>query len=154
MSRIRDLVNSLANVTGNVQNKLTSSESHIIATNNPHNVTADQIGVYTKLEIDNLLEGQGTGSNNTSGLSEQVIDSFPVSGYRSGEYLITCSAISGFMTLKLLVLHDDVETYNTIYGQLGTDLGVFDTSINGSNVEILFTPNVDGVEVKFNKTMI
>lgn len=109
---------------------------------------------YTKTEIDNLLEGQGTGTSNTTGLSEQVIDSFPVSGYRSGEYLITCSTISGFMTLKLLVLHDDVETYNTIYGQLGTDLGTFDTSINGSNVEILFTPNVDGVEVKFNKTMI
>ena len=109
---------------------------------------------YTKTEIDNLLEGQGTGTSNTTGLSEQVIDSFPVSGYRSGEYLITCSTISGFMTLKLLVLHDDVETYNTIYGQLGTDLGTFDTSINGSNVEILFTPNVDGVEVKFNKIMI
>lgn len=88
------------------------------------------------------------------GLSEQIIDAFKMSEYRSAEYVITCSSSYGFMSLKMLVLHDDVNVYDTVYGQIGETLGTFSTTISDSYVNVLFTPSYDGVEVTYNKIMI
>lgn len=109
---------------------------------------------YNKDEVDELLAGSGKGSYETSGTSTQVIDSFDVTEYRSGEYLITVTSSSGYQTLKLITMYNGVNAINTIYGDIGDTLGVFDTSMNGDNLEIEFTPTDSVAVIQFSKTLI
>jgi hypothetical protein len=108
---------------------------------------------YTKAEVDQMIAGAGTGSSTTTGLTTQVIDTFSTNNYRSGEYLLTVTG-SGFMTLKMLVLFNGTVALNSQYGQLGDDLGTFDTLLNGTNVQVLFTPIDQNSTVQFSRTLI
>ena len=113
----------------------------------------DLTNYYTKTEVDQMIAGAGTGSAQTSGLTSQVIDTFSTNQYISGEYLITVTGNSGMMLLKLLVLFNGTAALNSQYGQLGTDLGVFDTLVNGSDVQIVFTPIDSSATVQFSRTL-
>jgi len=90
---------------------------------------------------------------NTTGTTEVAIDSFSSSTFRSAEYTITCSTASSFMMIKALIIHNGTTAYITMFGELGTNLGTFETRLYSGNVELLYTPNVNGVQVKFNKTL-
>ena len=90
---------------------------------------------------------------NTTGTTEVAIDSFSSSTFRSAEYTITCSTASSFMIIKALIIHNGTTAYITMFGELGTNLGTFETRLYSGNVELLYTPNVSGVQVKFNKTL-
>lgn len=46
----------LSNLRTNVQNLVSTSNAHSSRTDNPHNVTAEQVGTYTKAKIDDLLQ--------------------------------------------------------------------------------------------------
>lgn len=108
---------------------------------------------YTKTEVDAMIAGAGTGTSTTTGVTTQVIDTFSTNDYRSGEYLLTVTG-SGFMTLKMLVLFNGTVALNSQYGQLGDDLGTFDTLLNGSNVQVVFTPIDQNSTVQFSRTLI
>jgi hypothetical protein len=114
----------------------------------------DLSNYYTKSEVDQMIAGAGTGSADTSGLTTQVIDTFSTNDYRSGEYLLLVTGTSGFMTLKMIVLFNGTVALNSQYGQLGDDLGSFDTLVSGSNVQVVFTPIDASAKVQFTRTMI
>jgi hypothetical protein len=110
---------------------------------------------YSKPQINELLQGFGRGDESTpSANAAQVIDVFDYSVYSSGEYLLTVYASGSVMTTKMMVLFDGTNALTTSYGELGTNLGTFDANVNGSNVEITFTPNVENTTVKFKRNMI
>jgi hypothetical protein len=108
---------------------------------------------YTKSEVDQMIAGAGTGTSTTTGVTTQVIDTFSTNNYRSGEYLLTVTG-SGFMTLKMMVLFNGTTALNTQYAQLGDDLGTFDTLLNGTNVQVVFTPIDQSSTVQFSRTLI
>lgn len=109
---------------------------------------------YTKTEIDTMIAGAGIGATETSGTTSQVIDSWSTVDYRSGEYLLTVTGASGYMTLKMIVMYDDISALNTQYAQIGTDLGSFTTIMNGDNLEVIFTPIDQTAVVQYSKTLI
>lgn len=113
-------------------------------------VTLTSNTYYNKSEIDNL----GRGATQTSGTTAQVIDSFDVTEYRSGEYILTTTAFNGYHTCKMLVLYNDSLALNTIFGEMGENLGTFDTVMNGNILEVQFTPINPTAVVQFHKTLI
>jgi len=93
----------------------------------------------------------------TAGIIAQVIETFSLLEFESGEYILTVKHLTGMMTTKLLVLCDSTNTYTTQYGQIGVDLGDFTAEINSIDnkiVDIIFTPNVSDTNIKFKKDMI
>lgn len=117
------------------------------------NTETNEIKCYNEISQTWIVPLANTEVFNTTDISTAVIDSFSSSIYRSVEYTITCSTASSFMMIKALIIHNGITSFITMFGELGNNLGVFETRLNSGNVELLFTPNVNGVQVKFNKTL-
>lgn len=80
--------------------------------------------------------------NSIAVTSNTVIDSFGVAEYRSAKYSIRASDDTGYQAVEVLLIHNDINSYITIYGSLsmtGNDLVTLSSTINGSNVELLAT---------------
>jgi hypothetical protein len=101
--------------------------------------------------------GWGTGhitqiNVQTSGLSAQIIDTFPDANSTTAEYGLTVTANpgNGYQTSKLLVLNDTAShAYATEWAQMNTNgaLGVFSANVGGGNVSVYFTPAVSNCQV-------
>jgi hypothetical protein len=61
---------------------------------------------------------------------------------------------SGYMALKMLVIYNDVSALNTVYGEIGTTLGSFDTIMDGTTLDVVFTPIDNTAVVQFSRTLI
>ena len=94
--------------------------------------------------------------------TQTIVDQFPVSTYRSAEYLIqmsdTSTAFSQYHITKILLIHDGTNPYLTEYGTIysNNNLGSIDAVINTGNVQIKITPNTSfsNVAVKLIRTAI
>lgn len=86
-----------------------------------------------------------------SGSTVRVLDSFASTSYRAAKYLVSVADnfASKFHTVEILVMHNNDETFHNEYGVLLSDeeLGVFDTQLNGTSVELLFTPGTASSKV-------
>jgi hypothetical protein len=70
---------------------------------------------------------------------DTLIDTFPLSVYRSAKYIIRASNDLGFESLEALLIHDDSDSYITIYGAISTldeDIIVISTNVSGGNVNL------------------
>jgi hypothetical protein len=68
-----------------------------------------------------------------------LIDTFALSVYRSAKYIIRASNDLGFESLEALLIHDDSDSYITIYGAISTmdeDIIVISTNVSGGNVNL------------------
>lgn len=106
---------------------------------------------YNKTEIDDLILKDDT---TTSGTTEQVVDTFDKTEYFSGEYLININDGTSSNTQKIVIQQDGTNAELVTYANLGTDLGTFDVQINGSNLELLFTPTSASCTLKFKRELI
>jgi hypothetical protein len=75
-----------------------------------------------------------------------VIDTVPLSDFRTARYTIQISNISNmsYQSNELLLVHDGVEVYTTLYGELHTGLSVeasINASIVGTNMVVTISPN-------------
>lgn len=70
------------------------------------------------------------------------LDSFPSSDYRTIKYIVQATSIEGMHSTELFCMQDGIETFITEYATLisGSPLGNFALVINGSNVNLVFTP--------------
>lgn len=71
-----------------------------------------------------------------------VIDTFPVSFFRSAKYTIRVGDDTGYQAIEVLLVHNDINSIITVYGSLSTtqiDLVTLTTGINASNVELRAT---------------
>jgi hypothetical protein len=86
-------------------------------------------------------------SQSISSTSTQNLDSWDINNYRSAKYMIQLID-SGYSPARvhateLLMIHDGTDVYISEYGivtNLG-ELGTFDATISGSNVQLSFTPS-------------
>lgn len=96
-------------------------------------------------------------SDNTTqapSLSPIVLDSYSLSTYRSGKYIIQAVGTT-IHTLEVMITHDDTSVYMNEYSEIitGSALFTIDAAINGSNIDITVTPTESGVTFDFVRTL-
>ena len=140
--------NIFANTGNIVGNLLTGT----ITTNAQPNITSlgnltslNVIGNATSnISIANIAKVNSTVSKRTS-ISVStltVIDSFSISDYRTAKYTIKSGSDLGFESLEVLLIHNDINSYVTVYGAIntgGANTVTISTAINNGNVELKAT---------------
>lgn len=112
-----------------------------------------------EIEVRTFVPYQTSSSNTllSTTSSNQVIDTFPVSGYRSVKYLVQMShASAGYHSTEVLLIHDGTNTYQTEYATIYTasSLGTIDSDISAGSVRILVTPTNANTTVKTIRTQV
>jgi len=102
------------------------------------NLLVPNTAVITNLKVSDVY------SNRTpiSVTSNTVIDSFPVIKYRSAKYTMRVNSDDGYQAVEVLLIHDNANSYVTIYGSLSTvgfDIIALSTDILSGNVRMLAT---------------
>lgn len=98
-------------------------------------------------------------SVNTAATTQQVIDTFATSTYRSGKYTVSITDLTTsttFQTSEMLVMQDGTTAYVTEYAVIrnGSNLGTFAADISAGNARLLFTPTVANSTIKFTRTLL
>lgn len=86
-----------------------------------------------------------------------VIDSFPISRYRSAKYTMRVNSDAGNQAAEVLLIHDNSNSYVTVYGSLstiGSDIISLSTDISGGNVRLLATTVATNTTVKILGTYV
>ena len=96
----------------------------------------------------------------TTGTSTQVIDSFPLSSYKTAEYIISVkdNNANSHYSSKILLTHDIGSAYLTEYAVMQTNnsviIGPFSASVNTTSAILSFTPVSSNTTVNFNRIAI
>jgi hypothetical protein len=92
----------------------------------------------------------------TVSTSQVTVDSFPISIYRSAKYFVQMISGTNYHIIELNVIHDGANTSLAQYGEviLGSALGLFEATIDSSNLQLLFTPNNTVTVVKLVRTTL
>lgn len=127
-------VGTLSNlsVTGNVTSNSTTSNS-----------------VTTNLIISNR--------NSISVLTDTIIDSFSVTDYRSAKYIVSGQNDDGFESLEVLLIHNDINSYITVYAAIndgGGNIVSITTGISSGNVELRATGLASNTTVRIVGTYV
>ena len=78
-------------------------------------------------------------SANITITTDTLIDTFPIATYRTAKYIIKVSNSTTYEALEALVIHDNTDSYITVYGYISsddTDIVSVSTSIAGGNVNL------------------
>ena len=99
-----------------------------------------------------------SGVKTTSTLTaNQIVDSYPYASYRTSKYLVQVTSVTGYHSSELVMTHDGTTGYITEYAVVTTagPLGVFNSNVYSSNVNLLFTPTVDAItSINFQRTSL
>lgn len=94
----------------------------------------------------------------TSGTTQQTIDTFAISTYRSAKYVISITdpTNSVYQLTEILVMHNGANTFNTEYATLvsNTTLATFTSDVSAGNVRLLATPTVNPVQINISRTLV
>ena len=116
------------------------------------NVTS--VGTLTNLSVTgnvtsntstaNTITTSSTISNRNvvSVLTDTVIDSFSINDYRSAKYIISSQNDDGFESSEVLLIHDDINSYITVYAAIndgGGNIVSITTGVSSGNVELRAT---------------
>ena len=88
----------------------------------------------------------------TTGLSDTLIDTFAVTDFRGGEYVLTIkdNTVNAYQIEKLLIIHDGGSPYITSYGLINTNnnIGLLSANANTTFVRVYITPATANTTVK------
>ena len=101
------------------------------------NVTSNNTTVNT-VTTNSIISKRG----NIAVTTDTVIDSFPVSQYRSAKYVVRSSSDIGYESLEVLLIHNDINSYVTVYAAIndgGGNTVSITTGISSGNVELRAT---------------
>jgi len=159
-SNIRNelLVGGNANITGNLSANLISGT---LSTAAQPNITS--IGTLSNLSVTgnvtsnianvNTIQTNSVISKRTavSVTTLTVIDSFSINDYRSAKYVISSQNDLGYESLEVLLIHNDINSYVTVYGAIndgGGNTVTISTGVNSGNVELRATGSASNTEIK------
>jgi hypothetical protein len=119
----------------------------------PGNLIVANSATITNLKINDLYSNRTpiTITTNT------VVDSFSVNKYRSAKYTMRVNSDDGYQAVEVLLIHDNANSYVTIYGSLstiGTDIIALTTNISSGNVRLLATTGSANTTVNLLGTYI
>ena len=129
-----------ANVTLGSPGGNVTARGNLIANNfrTTGNLVVESTATITNLKVSEISSNR-TPVSVTVGT---VIDSFSVNKYRSAKYTMRVNSDDGYQAVEALLIHDNTNSYVTIYGSLstiGTDIIVLSTNIVSGNVRMLAT---------------
>jgi hypothetical protein len=95
-----------------------------------------------------------TTSYTTTTTSQNTIDSFATTSYRSAKYFAQMTSGTSYHIIELNVLHDGTSAWLTQYGEIftGASLGTFDASVTAGNLNLLFTPTNAATTIRLVRT--
>jgi hypothetical protein len=152
-----------ATITGNVSANLVTGT---LATSAQPNITS--VGTLTNLSVTGNVVSNIANANTVQTNSiiskrsavvvtnNTVVDSFSAADYRSAKYIVSSQNDDGFESLEVLLVHNDINSFITIYGAI-TDNGntvAITTSITSGNVELIATGLAANTEVKLIGTYV
>lgn len=98
-----------------------------------------------------------SGSYNTSGTTQQEIDSYTISDHLAAEYIVRVKDSSNnYYVSKLLTTYKASDSYIVEYGSITTNssVGVFAIDSNTTHVKLLFTPVASSSNVNFTRVSV
>jgi hypothetical protein len=130
--------------SGNTLNIATPQDLQTSASPTFHGVALNTTGNVTSITY------------TTGNLSQNTVDSFSTSVFRSAKYLAQMTSGSNYHMIELNVISDGTNPYIAEYGEIttGSSLGSFDVSITTGTLYLLFTPTNAVTTVKLVRTAI
>jgi hypothetical protein len=119
-------------VTGNISGNVTTSNTVI---------TETVVGKRSVVDVTTLT----------------VVDSFPASAYRTAKYVVSSQNDDGYESLEVLLIHNDINSYVTVYGAIndgGGNTVTLSTGINSGNVELRATGLAGNTQIKLIGTYV
>jgi hypothetical protein len=131
------------------------------------NVTS--VGTLTSLNVTgNIVSNNVTTTNVTASsvvsdrtevsvLTDTVIDSFSINDYRSAKYIVSSQNDDGFESLEVLLIHNDINSYITVYAVIndgGGNTVNITTGISSGNVELRATGLAGNTKIKIIGTYV
>ena len=107
----------------------------------------DSIGIITArsgIEIGGpVILNLNTSTSTTTSTSQDPVDTFSVTDYRSASYQIQITRGTEYHVTSLNIVHDGTDVYVSEFGTINTGsiLATFTADINSGNVRILATPS-------------
>lgn len=144
-----NLIANNISTTGNISANLITG---ILTTNAQPNVTS--IGTLTSLSITGNVSANNATANtvttnstiskrsNIAVTTDTVIDSFSNSAYRTAKYVIKSENDDGYESLEVLLIHNNINSYVTVYAAIndgGGNTVNITTGISSGNVELRAT---------------
>jgi hypothetical protein len=92
----------------------------------------------------------------TTTTSDQVVDIFDKSEYRTVKYLVQATQGSNVHCTEVVMTHDDNDVYKNEYGTFYTDNSLITVSatIDASNVSLVVTPTYTNTTIDFIRTSL
>lgn len=90
------------------------------------------------------------------GTSQQQLDNTDALAYRTVKYTISMSYDGAYQAVELLVMHDDVNAYNTVYADIrnAQELAEFHTTLQAGELVLMVSPTNAGTVFKIAKIAI
>jgi hypothetical protein len=124
------------------------------------NISATSLSVSTVAATGNTFAFNGgqissNGATVAATSTPQLIDSFPKAAAKLAKYHIrVANTTNGIHGAEVLLAHEGTNVLMTVYGEVfGSELGTFDATINGANVELTYTGTI-GETVKLVRTQV
>jgi hypothetical protein len=117
------------------------------------NLVVSNTATITNLKVNDLYSNRTPVSVTTN----TVVDSFSVNKYRSAKYTMRVNSDDGYQAVEVLLIHDGIDSYVTIYGSLstiGTDIVTLFSNINSGNVRLLANTISANTTVNFVGTYV
>ena len=131
-------------------NKIVSYDGHLTNTSNPHSTTANQVGAYSKTEVDNLLA-------NTETLLSNKVDKVTGKGLSTNDFTDTFKQAlelkkvqdisTDSVTKKLVVNYTDATVANLNINDIITDIRVSGATLDATTNVLTLTSTDGGANV-------
>ena len=164
-------------IISSIQNQNTfetiNVNSTLIVASNPTDIFSIQSGTNISIDTDvvnkkitiNSTGGGGGGTSYTSNGSlltsstdsNQILDSFSASTYRTVKYVIQAISGSNIHSCDVILTHNDTDTFASQYGVVkssGTNLFTLGSTITEGTVQLLITPTNAATQIDFLRTSI
>lgn len=142
---IANNISTLGNITANLitGTLTTSSQANITTVGTLGNLS---VGGNTVTNIANantlLTQSIVTKRAGIPATVLTVVDSFSASSYRTAKYVVSSQNDDGYESLEVLLIHNNINSYITVYAAIndgGGNTVTFSTGINSGNVELRAT---------------
>jgi hypothetical protein len=159
-----NLIANNISTTGNINANLITGT---LTTAAQANITT--VGTLGNLSVTNNIAGNLLNSNvaQTNSIQSKrssvpvtvltVIDSFSASDFRTAKYVISSQNDNGFESLEVLLVHNSINSYVTVYGAIndgGGNTVTLSTGINSGNVELRATGTAGNTQIKLIGTYV
>jgi hypothetical protein len=159
-----NLIANNISTTGNITANLitgtltTAAQANITTVGTLGNVTISGNTVSNIVDA-NTTQTQSIVSkrNNVVVTTLTVIDSFAANAYRTAKYVVSSQNDDGYESLEVLLIHNDINSYITVYGAIndgGGNTVTMSTGINSGNVELRATGLAANTVVKLIGTYV